>query len=133
MALARLKGIICLAIPLMLAFASGDAAIASPAQSGQTVYVDGLDTPVELPVVFPPVKKLAPKPQPTEQELRTRAEAGNVEAMEAYGDLLPTPSDFPWYLKAAEGGSPKAMTIVASRAKGGKPVMEWIRPSATSG
>jgi len=117
MTLARLKGIICLAIPLMLAIASGDAAAASPSPSGQS---DGLDTPVELPVVFPPVKNIAPKPQPTEQELRTRAEAGNVDAILAYGDSLPTPSDFSWYLKAAEGGSPKAMMIVANRAKEGK-------------
>jgi TPR repeat protein len=120
MTLVRLKGVICLAIPLMLAFASGDAAVASPAQSGQTVHVDGLDKPVELPVVFPPVKKFAPTPKPTEQELRTRAETGNVDAMEAYADFLPTPSDFPWFLKAAEGGSPTAMLIVADRAKRGQ-------------
>ena len=56
MTLARLKGIICLAIPLMLAIASGDAAAASPSPSGQS---DGLDTPVELPVVFPPVKNVS--------------------------------------------------------------------------
>jgi TPR repeat protein len=118
MTLARLKRINRLAIPLMLALASGDAAVASPAQSGQTVYVDGLDAPVQLPVVFPPVKKIAA--QPTEQELRTRAETGNVEAMEAYANFLPTPSDFPWYLKAAEGGSPSAMVTVAYRAKGGQ-------------
>jgi TPR repeat protein len=58
-------------------------------------------------------------PQPTEQELRTRAETGNVDAVEAYATFLPTPSDFPWYLKAAEGGIPGAMIIVAYRAKAG--------------
>jgi TPR repeat protein len=120
MTLVRMKGIICLAIPLMLAFASGDAAVASPAQSGQTVHVDGLDKPVELPVVFPPVTIKKTAPIPTEQELRTRAEAGNVDAMLAYADLLPTPSNFPWYLKAAEGGNPKAMIIVAGNAKEGQ-------------
>jgi TPR repeat protein len=120
MTLVRLKSVTCFAIPLMLAFASSDAAMASPFQAGQRVYVDGLDMPVELPVVFPPVKKIVPKPpKPTEQELRTRAETGDVDAMLAYGEFLSTPSDFPWYLKAAEAGSPKAMMIVANRAKNG--------------
>ena len=82
MPLFRWKDIICLTIPLMLAFASSDAATASPFQTGQRVYVDGQDMPVELPVVFPPVKKIVPKPpKPTEQELRTRAETGDVDAM----------------------------------------------------
>jgi TPR repeat protein len=120
MTLVRLNSITCFAISLMLAIASSDAAMASPFQQGQRVYVDGVDMPVELPVVFPPVKTIIPKtPKPTEQELRTRAEAGDVDAMLAYGDFLSTPSDFPWYLKAAEGGSPKAMMIVANRAKSG--------------
>ena len=117
MTLVRLTSITCLGILLTLAFASGDAVAANPAQSVQTVYVDGLDKPVELPVIFPPVKKI-PR-EPTEQELRTRAETGNIDAIEVYAHFLSSPSDFPWFLKAAEGGSPTATIIVANRAREG--------------
>jgi uncharacterized protein len=112
----HLKPIRYIAVPLILAFASGCFAEVAAGSLGQ---LGSADVPVALPVVFPPVKKTEQKPQPTEQELRTRAETGNVAALLAYGDFLPSPSDFPWYLKAAEAGSPKAMMIVAERAKMG--------------
>ena len=112
---ARLRGIICLAILLVLVFASSNAAIGSPSQS---VQVDGVDTPVQLPVFIPPVKEIE-QPEPTVQELRIRAEAGDVNAMVAYGDTLQPPRDFSWDLKAAEGGNPKAMMIVANSAATG--------------
>lgn len=57
---------------------------------------------VKLPVVFPPIdKSRAQGGSPSEEDLRARAERGDVDAMEDLGDLLPVPKDFPWYLKAA--------------------------------
>ena len=45
--------------------------------------------------------------------LLARANKGDVDAMVQLGDLLPSPKDFPWYLKAAEGGDMGAMLTVA--------------------
>jgi TPR repeat protein len=111
--LARGKGIRCLVIAFVLALAAGGLAVVA---HGQSVQRSKPVEPVKLPVVFPPVKKTEPRPQPTEQELRARAETGDVDAIKAYADFLPSPKDFPWYLKAAEGGNIEAMIIVAERA-----------------
>ena len=113
MSLARGKGIRWLVIAFVLALAAGGLAMAAYGQSAQRSKPA---EPVKLPVVFPPVKKTEPKLQPTEQELRTRAETGDVDAIMAYADFLPSPKDFPWYLKAAEGGNVEAMITVAQRA-----------------
>jgi len=111
--LARGKGIRYLVIAFVLALAAGGLALAA---HGQSVQRSKPVEPVKLPVVFPPVEKTEPKLQPTEQELRTRAETGDVDAIMAYADFLPSPKDFPWYLKAAEGGNVEAMITVAQRA-----------------
>jgi len=67
---------------------------------------------VKLPVVFPPGEKKGP-PKSSEAVLLARANKGDVDAMVQLGDLLPSPKDFPWYLKAAEGGNMGAMLTVA--------------------